>query len=65
MITMENKDFSPLERHIERIKLLERGGKLPCPFCGKGFIVMVNKAAFLCTDCGKGMVFRVPPKAKL
>ena len=45
--------------HLERIKFLNNGGRLECPYCRKGFVSRVSEGTYICDKCGKGMITRI------
>lgn len=48
-----------ISAHQERMKRLEEGEKMRCPFCRRGEIKSVDKYIIKCDTCGKAIVPRI------
>lgn len=54
---MENEKNSYSD-FLDRMNILNSGGKLQCPYCGEGFIARIEDGVYSCDKCGHGMITR-------
>lgn len=44
--------------HVERIRILEGGGRIKCPNCEDGYIIKIDDEIYMCKKCKVGIVSR-------
>ena len=52
--------YEQLKKHMERMEVMDNGGKIKCPNCKDGYIRKVEEGIYLCNKCKCGIVSRMP-----